>query len=275
MPSIVAPDSASEQSPDEPAGVTPDQGAVADLTDALAGWRREPGGVQARSFVGRDGRRKLQVRIDLGILQMEAEGRPDGERPGGFESLLHGEYDRLTRRLEVDAAPSRPRLPAEICAALRAEALLYHQRAMAAFALGDFVAVLRDTRRNVEAIEFCRRYADRPADRELLEHLRPPSLLLRARAEAAAALEARSHGDALDAIERGLADLHESFLLRGDPAGFERASETYALRRMREVLLPRLPASQRSELEERLRAALLAENYALAAILRDELRQLG
>ena len=43
---------------------------------------------------------------------------------------------------------------------------------------------------------------------------------------------------------------------------------------MRDALVPRLPASQRVELEERLRAAIDAENYELAAILRDELRLL-
>jgi protein-arginine kinase activator protein McsA len=43
---------------------------------------------------------------------------------------------------------------------------------------------------------------------------------------------------------------------------------------MREMLVPRLPSSQRAELEERLRAAIVSENYELAAILRNELRQM-
>ena len=43
---------------------------------------------------------------------------------------------------------------------------------------------------------------------------------------------------------------------------------------MRDVLQPQLPTSQRYELERRLQAAATAENYELAAILRDELRQL-
>ena len=51
-------------------------------------------------------------------------------------------------------------------------------------------------------------------------------------------------------------------------------NEVQLLRGMREMLVPKLPTSQRSELEERLRAAIRAENYELAAILRDELRQL-
>jgi protein-arginine kinase activator protein McsA len=39
-------------------------------------------------------------------------------------------------------------------------------------------------------------------------------------------------------------------------------------------LVPKLPSSQRAELQERLRAAIDSENYELAAILRDELRLL-
>ena len=41
---------------------------------------------------------------------------------------------------------------------------------------------------------------------------------------------------------------------------------------LRDTLVPRLPPAQRAELEARLRAAILAENFELAAILRDELR---
>ena len=49
-------------------------------------------------------------------------------------------------------------------------------------------------------------------------------------------------------------------------------NEVQLLRGMRDALVPKLPMSQRAELEERMQAALDAENYELAAILRDELR---
>ena len=50
--------------------------------------------------------------------------------------------------------------------------------------------------------------------------------------------------------------------------------EVAMLEGMRDVLQPKLPVSQRYELERRLASALANENYELAAILRDELRQL-
>ena len=54
-----------------------------DLNNLLDGWSHEPGQVKARKIVGNDGREKLQLRIDLGVIQMEMQGRPDGERPFG------------------------------------------------------------------------------------------------------------------------------------------------------------------------------------------------
>ena len=55
----------------------------------------------------------------------------------------------------------------------------------------------------------------------------------------------------------------------GEPAAYDQSNEVALLRGMRDALVPKLPASQRVELEERLRAAIDAENYELAAILRD------
>jgi len=42
-----------------------------------------------RTLKGKDGMPKIQLRVDLGLLQMNAEGRPDGKKPFGHESLLN------------------------------------------------------------------------------------------------------------------------------------------------------------------------------------------
>src|SRR5947209_20597866 len=52
-----------------------------DITSALRGWAFEPGQVNVRLIRGNDGKPKLQLRLDLGLLQMELDGRPDGKRP--------------------------------------------------------------------------------------------------------------------------------------------------------------------------------------------------
>jgi len=68
--------------------------------------------------------------------------------------------------------------------------------------------------------------------------------------------------------------LRAHFDEHGPADGFEKSNEATLLSGMRAVLVPRLPTSQRAELEERLRRAVAAENFELAAILRDELRTL-
>jgi len=44
--------------------------------------------INVRLIEGADGEPRIQVRLDLGIIQMHTEGRPDGQRPNGFGSLL-------------------------------------------------------------------------------------------------------------------------------------------------------------------------------------------
>ena len=59
-----------------------------DITSILAGWDFDADVLQVRIVAGNDGKEKIQMRIDLGVLQMEISGRPDGQRPHEFESLL-------------------------------------------------------------------------------------------------------------------------------------------------------------------------------------------
>ena len=60
-----------------------------DISHILAKWPYgDDEGLQVRRIEGRDGRPKLQLRIDLGLMQMEVTGRPDGQHPHGYASLL-------------------------------------------------------------------------------------------------------------------------------------------------------------------------------------------
>src|ERR1051325_8899611 len=42
-----------------------------DLNTLLRDWPHEPGAIKVRKIVGLDGREKLHLRLDLGVLQME------------------------------------------------------------------------------------------------------------------------------------------------------------------------------------------------------------
>ena len=75
-----------------------------DLNNLLKDWPHEPGQVKARKIAGSDGREKVQLRIDLGLIQMELNGRPDGQQPHGFESLLEYHKARAKNAKEAGTA---------------------------------------------------------------------------------------------------------------------------------------------------------------------------
>ncbi len=245
-----------------------------DLSQFLSGWPLDPGRINARRIIGDDERPKLQIRIDLGVLQMEFDGRPDGTRPEGYESVLALQRHRLQQYEHVDAGGPGFALSAEECADLREEAMQIYHRYVALFSLGEVPLVVRDTSHILEAHNFCRDYGPRDEPSATLISLTASALAMRARAEAEMAVAAGQPKDALAAIDRGLGELRAHFQDSGRGGDFDSANETLLLRGMREMLVPKLPASQRAELRERLRAALDAENYELAAILRDELRMM-
>ncbi len=230
----------------------------------LAAWPFEPHQLNVREVKGADGRRLIQVRVALGLLQFETGGRPDGEEPEGFDTLLEA-IDAA--RLKHEAMPNvNPfLLDQDAAAALRDEAAIIHQRYVAYLSLEDFEAVVRDTSHSLAIFSFCQRYGTTDQDREVLEPFRPRVIATRARAMAAGLLREGKAKSAMNAINSAIEELCE---LGSD------LPEIALLEGMRDVLVPKLPSSQRYELEQRLTAAITAENYELAALLRDELRMM-
>ncbi len=245
-----------------------------DLTKLLADWPCTSGQVNVRVITGRDDRPKLQLRIELGILQMEIEGRPDGRQPEGFTTYLDYQKDRMQRYLQQSGTSAGFVLSPDECRQLREEAIQFYHRYVGLFAMGDYTSVIRDTQHNLEVFNLARDHAASEDDREVLERFRPAVITMRSRAEAEMALKEQDVKTAVKALNRGLEEMKTLFEEAGAPEQYEYANEVMLLRGMRDTLVPRLPSSQRVELEERLQAALDAENYELAAILRDELRLL-
>lgn len=277
-----------------------------DLTPILNDWQFEPGTINVRIIEGIDQLPKIQVRLDLGIIQMNIDGRPDGQRPNGFSSLLEYVEMRIDEAQEfgpepvsdedgsfaIDAA-AEPQLTdpedqadtdaddgsitidPETCRALREEAAQYYHRYVALLVLEDYEGVVRDTSRNLRVADVCRDYAEEEHDREMLDQVRPYIIMMRTRAVAGQALKDDVPKAAVAAVDRGLEALKDHFEAMDNADGYERSSEAQSLREMRDALVPKLPVSQKTELRDRLHEAVKRENYELAAILRNELRMLG
>src|SRR5205823_9493611 len=100
-----------------------------DISHLLDQWDYQPGQVVVRRFKGKDGKEKIQLRVDLGLLQMNAEGRPDGKRPFGHVSLFDYFRSRLHKHLAAhDGNADEFKLLPEDCAKLQLETLQYHHR---------------------------------------------------------------------------------------------------------------------------------------------------
>lgn len=245
-----------------------------DLTDLLREWPYESGSLNVRLILGSDGEPKVQMRVDLGVLQMELCGRPDGSRPEGHESLLEYFETRFDDHAVATGESDGFTLEPDDCRALREEAAQYYHRYISLLVLGDFQGVIRDSTRNLRLMDFITDHAESEEDRQTLEQFRPYITMIRARAIASQAISDEESGLALWAIDEGLEALQGVFTKWERPELFEESHEVALLRGMKAELQKKLPSSLKAEMKERLRQALADENYELAAILRDELKMM-
>ena len=231
-------------------------------TQLLEEWPHEPGKLSARLVQDSYGVSRVQVRVELGILQMELVGRPDGGNPF-FEDRFEG--SKATGTHDLDS---------ETCRILHREAAMYAYRALVCSSLELHEQVVRDANRNLTVMRFMIQHAREVRDRKASQALCVQLLMMSSRARAAEALHARSPSLARTTLEDGIREVQDALRSAGRGNEIESAAEVQLLRNMLDVLIPKLPSSQRHEMELRLKAALEVENYELAAILTNELRQL-
>lgn len=246
-----------------------------DLTNFLRKWDYQPGELRVRRLKGRDGRQKIQLRVDLGVLQMEAEGRPDGKRPMGHDSWLQFYQSRLGEHIAEHGGEDGFELKAEDCQRLQQEAIQFYHRYICLFQLGDHVGVLRDTERNLEVFALLERFASAPEVGAALAVFKPQVLLMRTRAQGALALEADDPRGAIRAIEAGVEALRTLYRDQEQADMAEQATEVKMLESWLQELRPHLPRSPRERLETELNQAIAREDYEKAAELRDALKRLG
>lgn len=247
-----------------------------DISHLLEQWDYQPGQVVVRRFKGRDGKEKIQLRVDLGLLQMNAEGRPDGKRPFGYPSLYEYYQARLYKHLaEHEGSDERFKLKAEDCAKLQLEALQYHHRYICLLQLEDHAAVVRDAERNLAAFDFVEKHAESEEMAWALRQFQPQLLMVLTRARGAQALQAQDHSLAAKLVEEGLEQIRAFYREHGNPDGAEQSGEVGFLGEWLEQIRSNRPLSRRETLEKALAEAVSKEDYERAAKVRDELRKLG
>ena len=243
-----------------------------DLNTLMGSWRYDPASVTARRIEGDDGRTKVQLRLDLGVLQMELDGRPDGRHPNGYPSLVEYHFDREEKQ---EAAHEEPfALTQAEALELQQEAAQYYYRYIASYALRDFERVVEDTEHNLDIIDLVDRHTedDELAWQFLQFYPYVRMMNARARGEWAGAQEA--FDDAIQSVEDGLADIREFWTAHTEDGPEKHTREIEILSELLTQLKQKRPRTQMDILQEELQRAIASENYERAAKLRDAIQSL-
>src|SRR5258706_5397710 len=243
-----------------------------DLSPILKGWDYEAGAINVRKIPGLDGKEKLQMRLDLGLLQMELTGRPDGQRPHDRESFLDyfeelaADHQRETGHTEGFT------LTPDQCQDLREEAVMYYHRYLSLFILGDYPGVVRDTARQLRVLDICTNHAAEEHDRLILEQYRPYIIMMNTRASASLQFKDELFHKALTTVTDGLDRIREFFIRFGQQEAFDKSNEVKILKRFATDIRRKLPVDPLDKLQNKLTRAVKREDYEEAARLRDEIQ---
>lgn len=244
-----------------------------DITPLLKGWDYEPGTINVRRISGLDGLPKLQRRLDLGVIQMEVSGRPDGQRPHGFESLLEYYEGQLIDHKKRNGTELGFHLTTDQCVALREEAALYYERYLSLYVLEDFPGVVRDTARNLRVLDFCGKFAVEEQDRLILEQYRPYIVMMHTRASASILFNEQKYRESLAVVHEGMETIKKFFEHFGQPEAFAESNEIKVLKQFARDIRKKLPIDPIVKLQSQLDKAVRAEQYEEAARIRDEIKR--
>ena len=235
------------------------------IDDILLDWAFEPGEINVR-LLNLPDRKVIQMRIDLGVLQLEVSGRPDGARPNGFPTYL----EWLSHKAR--SAGDNFELDSDMCLEVDREFQQYYHRRVSWLQLKQFEAAIRDADHTLQLMDLCKQFS--PDEEWTISHeqFRPLVLYHRTKAEALRRLEEEDDREgAIEALNRGLADLRAVFVEYEVEDKFEEDELVTRLIEFREMIRSRYSLGK--TLQERLAEAIAAEEYELAAQLRDELTQ--
>ena len=219
--------------------------------------------ISARLVHASDGREVLQMRIEMGLLQMEVAGRPDGEHPGGTDLCLDWLHELA--RVEGDSFA----ISEEQCLEIDREFLQFYHRRICWLALRQFPRAIADADYTLKLMDFVGAHS--PSQQWTLSHeqYRPFVLFHRIQAAAMQGVEESDAEAAIETIDRGLEEMREVFARFDAEEQFDRDELVGQLVSMKESLRKEYCVGK--TLAEQLADAVASEEYERAARLRDEI----
>jgi len=233
------------------------------LDRMLRDWAFEPGRPVVRRVTGDDGRELLQMRVDMGILQLEVAGRPDGEKPHGFATY----YDYLVSAAFQEGTEFA--LGEERQQEVDREFYQFYHRRICWLTLNEYAKAAADAEHSLRLMDFSSANA---TDREwalMHEQYRPFVMFHQVQAFALTKLQSDEPETAVKVIEAGLESLASLFAQHGAEEAFDDDVFVVKLREMEASIKSHFHLGP--SLAEQLAEAVAAEQYELAAKLRDRL----
>lgn len=233
------------------------------IDEVLRTWPYDPTALSVRIVNGTDGRDVLQMRIDMGILQLEMEGRPDGTRPNDHETY----YDYLIGH--AAKVGDEFQLSEEECNEIDREFVQFYHRRICWLRMQNYRKAVSDADHTLALMDFCKQYS--PDDQWTVTHeqYRPFVMFHRTQALALAELEDKHAEAAVETITQGLERIRAVFVEYEAEDQFEEDELVQRLQELREALRKEYEVGR--TLNEQLRDAVASEQYELAAKIRDEL----
>ncbi|MEM9941694.1 MAG: UvrB/UvrC motif-containing protein [Planctomycetota bacterium] len=242
-----------------------------DIDAILEQWPFDPMSINVRLLESRK-RRVLQMRVDMGILQLETEGRPDGVDFNGSSTYFEFLQNRAKKHSE------QFQLDEEICLEIDREFVQFYHRRVCWLQLKEFNLAVKDADHTLGLMDFCKQYS--PDEQWTISHeqYRPFVLYHRTQAAALSHLSGEENDEqpdsvelAIDEVNMGLTRLEELFVEYDAADQFQDDELVQRLIEFRDGLRDRYKIGM--TLQEQLEDAIELEEYERAASIRDILEK--
>ena len=236
-----------------------------DIDHILKKWPFDPLSVNVR-LLELNKRQVIQMRVDMGVLQLEIEGRPDGNEPGGQSTY----YELLQEKARRDAAAFV--LSEDECIEVDREFVQFYHRRVCWLQLKEFDRAVQDADHTLSLMDFCKTHS--PDEQWTISHEQYRPFVLYHRTQAAALAKLELDVDecgslAIEEVDSGLSDLRQLFEDYDATEQFEEDELILRLLEFKKSLQEKYEIE--GSLAEQLALAIENEDYERAAELRDEI----
>lgn len=233
-----------------------------------------------RKIKGLDGKLKLQIRLRNGIVQWEVEGRPDGQKPHGCDTVLEYCEQLLANKDQLEEEfDSEFRLRDHLVDELGEELQDFDRRRQIFMLIRDYEHARRDAMHGLSIIEIVREYGNKPSATLRYERQRPSLIADRARSQALLDLQEGQFKRALLALTSGIRQIERNFQRLGIGSEVRQCEDRTSLIDFRRSLrehchVPMTDGELLQSLRSEQKIAIKCEDYEMAGRLRDKITRL-